>query len=128
MMLVDGVDDKWKLLLLLGVGVFAPWNIPSYTEIMKDLAQRQKLYMVVATSDYIYGTNYQFCHGYIAKDLGAMSQEKCIQAMGRVGRNRLQQTYSIRFRDDELIRRLFTTETDRPEVANMQRLFVGKSG
>ena len=127
-MLVDGVDDKWKLLLLLGVGVFAPWNSPSYTEIMKDLAQRQKLYMVVATSDYIYGTNYQFCHGYIAKDLGAMSQEKCIQAMGRVGRNRLQQTYSIRFRDDELIRRLFTTETDRPEVANMQRLFVGKSG
>ena len=127
-MLVDGVDDKWKLLLLLGVGVFAPWNSPSYTELMKDLAQRQRLFMVVATSDYIYGTNYQFCHGYIAKDLGQMSQEKCIQAMGRVGRNRLQQTYSIRFRDDDLIRRLFTVETDRPEVGNMRRLFVSKSG
>ena len=127
-MLVDGVDDKWKLLLLLGVGVFAPWNSPSYTEIMKSLAQSQKLFMVVATSDYIYGTNYQFCHGYIAKDLGGMSQEKCIQAMGRVGRNRLQQTYSIRFRDDSLIRRLFTAEADRPEVANMRRLFVRKSG
>ena len=127
-MLVDGVDDKWKLLLLLGVGVFAPWNSPSYTEIMKSLAQRQKLFMVVATSDYIYGTNYQFCHGYIAKDLGRMSQEKCIQAMGRVGRNRLQQTYSIRFRDNCLIRRLFAEDTDRPEVANMRRLFVRKSG
>lgn len=127
-MLVDGVDDKWKLLLLLGVGVFAPWNSPSYTEIMKSLAQQQKLFMVVATSDYIYGTNYQFCHGYIAKDLGAMSQEKCIQAMGRVGRNRLQQTYSIRFRDDDLIKRLFRVEENRPEVANMRKLFVQKSG
>jgi hypothetical protein len=127
-MLVDGVDDKWKLLLLLGVGVFAPWNSPSYTEIMKSLAQQQKLFMVVATSDYIYGTNYQFCHGYIAKDLGTMSQEKCIQAMGRVGRNRLQQTYSIRFRDDDLIKRLFTVEENRPEVGNMRKLFVRKSG
>ena len=125
-MLVDGVDDKWKLLLLLGVGVFAPWNSASYTETMKGLAQQQKLFMVVATSDYIYGTNYQFCHGYIAKDLGCMSQEKCIQAMGRVGRNRLQQTYSIRFRDDGLIKRLFTVEEDRPEVANMAKLFVQK--
>ncbi len=127
-MLVDGVDDKWKLLLLLGVGVFAPWNSPSYTELMKGLAQQQKLFMVVATSDYIYGTNYQFCHGYIAKDLGAMSQEKCIQAMGRIGRNRLQQTYSIRFRDNGLIKRLFAAEDDRPEVGNMRRLFVRKTG
>lgn len=125
-MMVEGVDDKWKLLLLLGVGVFAPWNSASYTELMKKLAHSQKLYMVVATSDYIYGTNYQFCHGYIGKDLGEMSQEKCIQAMGRVGRNRLQQTYSIRFRDDGLIRRLFREEVDRPEVENMGRLFVRK--
>ena len=79
--------------------------------------------MVVATSDYIYGTNYQFCHGYIAKDLGSMTQEKCIQAMGRVGRNRLQHTYSIRFRDDSLIRRLYSVEDERPEVENMARLF-----
>ncbi len=122
-MLVEGVDDKWKLLLLLGVGVFAPWNTASYTELMKRLAQEQKLFLVVATSDYIYGTNYQFCHGYIAKDLGAMTQEKCIQAMGRVGRNRLQQTYSIRFRDDGLIRRLYSVEDERPEVENMARLF-----
>jgi len=57
--------------------------------------------------------------------LRGMSQEKCIQAMGRVGRNRLQHTYSIRFRDDCLIRRLFRKDTDRPEVTNMARLFVG---
>ena len=122
-MLLSGVDDKWKLLLLLGVGVFAPWNSPSYTELMKSLAQQQKLFMVVATSDYIYGTNYQFCHGYIAKDLAGMSQEKCIQAMGRVGRNRLQQSYSIRFREPALIARLFREEANRPEAQNMAKLF-----
>ena len=37
---------------------------------MKKLAQNQKLYLIIASSDYIYGTNYQFCHGYLSKDLG----------------------------------------------------------
>jgi hypothetical protein len=92
-------------------------------EIMKKLAQEQKLYMIIASSDYIYGTNYQFCHGYISKDLGDMSQEKCIQAMGRVGRNNLQSTYSLRFRDNELIHKLFNSAENRPEVINMNRLF-----
>ena len=90
---------------------------------MKHLAQEQKLFMIIASSDYIYGTNYQFCNGYISKDMGLMSQEKCIQAMGRVGRNKLQHNYSIRFRDDELIHKLFNTDPNKPEVANMARLF-----
>ena len=30
-----------------------------------------------------------------------------IQAMGRVGRNKLQQDYSIRYRDDNIIKKLF---------------------
>jgi hypothetical protein len=52
-----------------------------------------------------------------------MSQEKCIQAMGRVGRNKLQQDYTIRFRDNTLIYKLFQREENKPEVANMNRLF-----
>jgi hypothetical protein len=36
---------------------------------MKKLADEQKLYMIIASSDYIYGTNYQFCHGFLSKDL-----------------------------------------------------------
>ena len=52
-----------------------------------------------------------------------MTQEKCIQAMGRVGRNKLQHNYSIRFRDDELINKLFTEEKNKPEVENMALLF-----
>jgi len=52
-----------------------------------------------------------------------MTQEKCIQAMGRVGRNKLQQSYSIRFRDNELINKLFKEEKYKPEVENMALLF-----
>jgi hypothetical protein len=78
--------------------------------------------MIIATSDYIYGTNYQFCHGFLSKDLN-LTQEKVIQAMGRIGRNNIQQTYTVRFRDDEQILKLFTSETEKPEIINMNRLF-----
>ena len=52
-----------------------------------------------------------------------MSQEKCIQTMGRIGRNKLQQEYSIRFRANSLIHKLFHHEEEKPEVMNMNRLF-----
>ena len=117
-----GVADSWKVLLLLGIGVMTAHPNPAYTEIMKTLADNQQLYMIIASSDYIYGTNYQFCHGYISKDLD-LTQEKIIQAMGRIGRNNIQQEYSIRFRDDAKIRQLFTRELVKPEVVNMNRLF-----
>jgi hypothetical protein len=123
LMLLDDIEDSWKLLLMMGIGVFTTHKSTRYTEIMKDLAQSQHLYLIIASSDYIYGTNYQFCHGYISKDLGHISQEKCIQAMGRVGRTNVQYDYSIRFRDDELIRKLFLEETEKQEVINMNLLF-----
>ena len=52
-----------------------------------------------------------------------LTQEKIIQAMGRVGRNNIQQTYSLRFRDDIMINKLFTNEVDKPEIINMNLLF-----
>lgn len=122
-MLIDDVEDIWKILLMMGVGAFMLHDSDSYIEIMKNLAQEQKLYMIIASSDYIYGTNYQFCNGYISKDMAMMSQEKCIQAMGRIGRNKLQHKYSIRFRDDGLINKLFNEAVNKPEVSNMARLF-----
>jgi hypothetical protein len=121
MMLTD-VSDSWKVMLLLGIGVFTNHKSITYTEIMKKLADEQKLYMIIADSDYIYGTNYQFCHGYLSKDL-ALTQEKIIQALGRIGRNNIQQQYSVRFRDDEQIKKLFYEEEDKMEVRNMNRLF-----
>jgi len=127
-MLLKDVDDSWKILLLLGIGVFTEHKSSSYTEIMKKLADQQKLYLIIADSDYIYGTNYQFCHGYLSKDLG-LTQEKIIQALGRIGRGNIQQEYSARFRDDSHVDTLFTrfASEDKPEVINMNQLFNCKN-
>lgn len=121
-MALNGVDNLWKVLLMMGIGVFIDHENITYTEIMKKLTDEQKLYMIIASSDYIYGTNYQFCHGFLSKDL-KLTQEKVIQAMGRIGRNNIQQTYTVRFRDDSHIAKLFTSDTDKPEVINMNKLF-----
>ena len=121
-MTLNGIEDSWKILLMMGIGVFINHDNIKYTEIMKKLADEQRLYMIIASSDYIYGTNYQFCHSYLSKDL-ELTQEKIIQAMGRVGRNNIQQTYTIRFRDDKQFLKLFTSDTEKPEIINMNILF-----
>lgn len=123
-MMIDGIDDNWKILLMMGIGVITTGLNNTYLEIMKDLADTQQLFLIIASSDYIYGTNYQFCHGYIGKDLENMSQEKCIQALGRIGRNKLQYEYSIRFRCNELIRKIFYPDVEKPEAINMNKLFI----
>jgi hypothetical protein len=124
-MTLKGIDDSWKILLMMGIGVFINHDNIKYTEIMKKLADEQKLYMIIASSDYIYGTNYQFCHSYLSKDLD-LTQEKIIQAMGRVGRNNIQQNYTIRFRDNNHLKLLFLgneiPEEDL-EIINMNKLF-----
>lgn len=118
------VDNSMKILLLLGIGMFATNPNTQYMEIMKRLAYEQRLYIIIASSDYIYGTNYSFCHGFIGKDLTHMTQQKIIQAMGRIGRNKVQQEYTIRFRDDDIMMRLFTKMDHNLEAINMSKLFV----
>jgi hypothetical protein len=118
------VNKEWKLLLLMGIGVFSSKSDVKYIDIMKKLAEKQQLYVIIASSDYIYGTNYQFCHGYLSKDLQNMTQEKLIQALGRVGRKNIQKSYSIRLRDDKIVEKLFMEEQDKIEVKNMNRLFA----
>jgi hypothetical protein len=44
--------------------------------------------------------------------------------MGRVGRNNIQQTYTLRFRDNSQILKLFTDDTEKPEVVNMNKLLI----
>jgi len=120
------VANHWKLLLLMGVGAITNATDQKYTDIMKTLAKHQKLYLIITATDYIYGTNYQFCHGYIGKDLEGMSQEKAIQSMGRIGRGAIQQDYTIRVRHDAILRHIFTSlrSSEKPEVCAMNRLFV----
>ena len=119
-----GVDAHWKLLLLMGIGVFSEECEVAYLEIMKRMAVEQKLYLVIASSDFIYGTNYQFCHGYIGKDLMAgMTSEKAIQALGRIGRSSHRQAYSVRLRENDLINRVFLPNESKVEATMMNRLF-----
>jgi hypothetical protein len=117
------IQPIWKILLMMGIGVFAQHKCVDYVSIMKELAHKQKLYLIIASTDYIYGTNYQFCHGYIGKDLGNLTQEKLIQAVGRVGRKNVMANYSLRLRNDDLIMRLFMKSENNTEVINMNRLF-----
>jgi hypothetical protein len=121
-MMLTGVPDNFKLLLLMGIGVFTTHKSIEYTEIMKTLADSQHLFLIIASSDYIYGTNYQFCHGYLGKDLN-LTQEKIIQSLGRIGRNNIQQSYSVRLRDDKQIDKLFYREENKREVRLMNKLF-----
>jgi hypothetical protein len=118
------VDNNLKVLLLLGIGLFLESPNIEYMEIMKELAGSQRLFIIIAASDYIYGTNYQFCHGFIGKDLANMTQQKILQAMGRIGRNHIQQDYTVRFRDDTMIENLFRKQVVNREAINMCRLFM----
>ena len=119
------VPDQMKMLLLLGIGMFINEKDanPRYMEIMKKMADTQQLFLILASSDYIYGTNYQFCHGFIGRDLQKMTQQKTIQAMGRIGRNQTQQEYTVRFREDAMLMQLFCAPEENREAIIMSRLF-----
>lgn len=119
------IERSFKILVLLGIGVLVKQANPRYEEMVKILAQEQKLFLIITSSDFIYGTNYQFCHGFIGKDLHMMTPQKTLQAMGRVGRNKTQQEYSVRFRDNQMIHRLFATPETNREAINMNQLFCG---
>ena len=123
-MSISSVSEIWKFLLILGIGVFSKNVNVDYLEIVKEFATEQKLYLIIADADYIYGTNYQFCHGYISKDMiENLTQEKCIQSMGRIGRNKNQMDYTIRFREDEIINKIFMDDSYKPEAINLCKLF-----
>ena len=117
------ISIQFKVLVLMGVGVLIQQEKKAYEEIIKRLAVEQKLFLILTSSDYIYGTNYQFCHGFIGKDLKNMTPQKTLQAMGRVGRNKHQQDYTIRFRDDSMIHGLFHSPEVNREAYNMNKLF-----
>jgi hypothetical protein len=116
------IDNKWKLLLLMGIGVFAKHTNSKYMEIMKQLATQQYLFMIIADSDYIYGTNYLLCQGYIGNGM-KLTPEKIIQAIGRVGRGQQGQKNSIRFRNIQDVQLLFLPQTHNPEIENMKKIY-----
>ena len=118
------VTPQMKLLLLMGIGVFSNEVSGRYMEIMKRLALEERLYLIIANCDFIYGMNYQMCHAFFGKDLKEMTQQKIIQAIGRIGRGNIQQEYTIRIRDDDIFKRLFLPQERNIEAENMCRLFT----
>lgn len=120
---IEGLEPVFKLTLMIGIGVLHKDLPPEYTQHVKELTQKQKLFMVIADEDYVYGTNYQFCHGYLGKDLSNMTQEKLIQSMGRIGRQNMNKSYSFRLRDNSLIHKIYNTSEVNIEVDNMIKLF-----
>lgn len=119
------VDTKYKILLLIGVGVFNPHeSMNEYNDIMKELADTKQLIIIIASEDYIYGTNYQFCHAYLSEELN-VKQEKIIQAIGRVGRKEKNKTFTFRFKNSESINTLFIKNSNL-ETINMNNLFFTK--
>jgi len=118
------VPNWKKMLLMMGIGVFGD-DCPTYRELMSRMASARELYCVIAGTDYVYGTNYQFCHGYIGKDLANMPVEKLYQALGRVGRGRQAGQYSWRLRDDSLAQHIFLPDTKFTEARRMDRLMSG---
>ena len=125
-------------MLLLGIGVFSnnisdikdcnkqDINIENnkYVEIIKKLAEQKSLYLILADSDYIYGTNYQFSHCYLSKDMKNLSQEKIIQCIGRVGRQEKNKHFSFRFRSKEHINIFYSIVENNIEADNMNKLFI----
>jgi len=120
------VNTQMKLLLLMGIGVFSNESNSKYMEIMKRLVYEERLYLIIANCNFIYGINYQMCHAFFGKDLKEMTQQKIIQAIGRIGRGNIQQEYTIRIRDDDIFNRLFLPQERNVEAENMCRLFHSK--
>jgi hypothetical protein len=90
---------------------------------MKQLAEQKALYLIIANSDYIYGTNYQFSHCYLGKDMQNLSQEKIIQCIGRIGRQDKNKHFSFRFRSKEHMKMLYEIPEYSIEATNMNGLF-----
>ena len=120
------IDTNYKILLLMGIGVFnsneSELKLDDYNDIMKELADQKKLVFMIAGSEYINGTNFQFDHGYLADDIININQETIIQAIGRVGRKEKNKTFTFRFRDSCVIKSLFVKD-NHIESINLNNLF-----
>ena len=129
------IKTLYKLMMMMGIGVFSNSIMKEtenktvqednnkYIETMKGLAEQKSLYLIIANSDYIYGTNYQFSHCYLSKDMKNLTQEKIIQCIGRIGRQEKNKHFSFRFRTQEHIDTFYGVNENSIEAENMNRLF-----
>jgi hypothetical protein len=118
------VHADYKILLLMGIGMFNPNEIiEEYNDTMKELAEDKQLLFIISTDEFMFGTNYQFCHAIFAEELTNVTQEQIIQSIGRVGRKEKNKLFTFRFRDNSRIIDLFV-KTNTLEADNMNKLFI----
>ena len=122
------IDIKYKITLLMGIGLFIDENnyesedYKVYINIVKQLTEDKRLYVVIANTDYIFGVNYQFSHCYLGKDIANITHEKIIQSIGRIGRKEKNKQFSFRFRSDEHVEMLFNISNNTTETKNLNIL------
>ena len=122
------IDIKYKIALLMGIGLFIDENkyenedYKVYINIVKQLTEDKRLYIVIANTDYIFGVNYQFSHCYLGKDISNITHEKIIQSIGRIGRKEKNKHFSFRFRSDEHVDLLFNISNNTTETKNLNLL------
>lgn len=51
-----------------------------------------------------------------------MTQQKIIQALGRIDRGNIQQEYTVRFRNDSILTKLFLPNENNIEAKNILKL------
>ena len=105
-MSLDTIDNNVKISFLFGIGVLHESLCPKYTTIVKDCMKQNKLYCVIANSDFIYGTDYTFHHMFLCKDI-PIQHHSMIQALGRVGRQYSGHNYTCRLRDKNMYENIF---------------------
>jgi hypothetical protein len=88
---IEGLPDNYSILFLMGIGVMSHAH-PEYLALVKSMLDENRLYMVVADQDFLWGTNFDFRYMIVAADLcvnGAhkLTPDMLQQMLGRVGRN-----------------------------------------
>ena len=121
------IENYLKVLLLLGIGLFIENVHPKYLEIMKTMAVQQDLFMIVASTDYIYGTNYSFCHGYLGKRPQQSYKRKNSTMFWKVKKRTYPTKITIRCRDDPYIFRLFKKQVVKKKEASNMSVFCSEA-
>jgi hypothetical protein len=88
---IEGLPDNYSILFLMGIGVMSHAH-PQYLALVKSMLDENRLFMVVADQDFLWGTNFDFRYMIVAADLCANGVHKLTpdmlqQMLGRVGRN-----------------------------------------
>ena len=118
----SSVDDKIKILLMCGVGVYSPMTLDQkYTNEVIRLATNGMLAFVIADYNISYGTNYPFNTVVITKlFVEKHSMNTLFQLMGRAGRVNRSWTANV-FVPQELYDK-FITYISNPSVFDTEEI------